>query len=183
MTGNTDLLKSKEDSYTEKVSHISSIILNLLGAMIPRNALNMSGFDRIVPFLTYERNLTELRIGVLMNIGFLPQDIADNPDLAHEHQNSRKEHEMIAMVTKNKDLKQSMFTKEGNVKDEQRFDINNLNMIDMANFSEFTNKDNMKNAILEVVNTEFTPLDRSNPHLYAVDLNGTQFPPYEKVSI
>lgn len=118
-----------------------------------------------------------------MNIGFLPQDIADNPDLAHEHQNSRKEHEMIAMVTKNKDLKQSMFTKEGNVKDEQRFDINNLNMIDMANFSEFTNKDNMKNAILEVVNTEFTPLDRSNPHLYAVDLNGTQFPPYEKVSI
>jgi hypothetical protein len=149
--------------------------------MIPRNALNMNGYDFIIPLLTYERNLTELRIGVLLNLGFYPADMAENPDRAHDHQRSRKEYEFLTVVTKNKDLQKGMFGKEGNVKDEQRFDINNLNLVDMANFSEFTNKDNMKNGILEVINQGFTPLDRSNPHLYAVDLNGTQFAPYHKV--
>ena len=143
----------------------------------------MNGVDYVIPFLTYERDLTENRVGVIVNSGFLPQSISDNPDLATVYQNSLQEFEIEGVVTKNKDLDKGFFGKDGNVNDEQRFDINTLNLRDIANFSGFRNKDNMKTALIERIDPEFTGLDRADPHHYAIDLNGTKTFPIPKVFI
>lgn len=141
----------------------------------------MRGIDYICPVVTHERFRENIRVGTMVNLGFLPPDLV-NPLIRAEEIDSTRYYEMVGMVTKNRDLDKSVLIKEGNANDEQRFGMKSFNLIDMANFSGLTNKDNLKNSLLERINVDATPLDRSNPQHYDIDLNATTLRPYAKVT-
>lgn len=151
------------------------------GAYIPNRALNADGFDHIVPFVTHERYLENVRVGVLVNMGFLPAEYR-HPDSRRQLVRGTNQHfDMVGMVTRNKNLQKNTFFKGGNVDDEQRFSLRNFNLTDMAAFSSLSNRQNVSKAVIERVDVGVTGLDESNPMEYNVDLNTTQGVPYGKV--
>ena len=140
----------------------------------------MEGYDFILPMVTHERFLKNVREGVLVNLGFLPAEFR-NPNTRLWMLNSQNYKSITGIVTKNRNLNKKLFFKEGNVNDEQRFSLKNFNLKNMADYSSLSNKENVSEALIERVDLGPTGLDENHPMQYNVDLNSTQTIPYGKV--
>ena len=140
----------------------------------------MEGYDFILPMVTHERFLKNVRQGVLVNMGFLPKEFR-NPNSRLWMLNSQNYQNVTGVVTKNKNLDKGLFFKQGNVNDEQRFSLQNFNLKNMADYSSLSNKDNVSEALIERVDYGVTGVDEKHPMEYNVDLNSTQSIPYRKV--
>ena len=143
----------------------------------------MQGYDYIIPVVTHDKYFEGKRTGAIVNMGFMPPEYLDQVTRVPMMLDT-SDKEIVGMVTKNDDLKKfSLFKTGGNVKDEQRYGIYNLNLYDIANFSTLSNSQNHKVALVERLDCDSTSFDKNDPMHYKCDLNGTFPIPFPKVSL
>ncbi len=91
-------------------------------------------------------------------------------------ENSYYKEDMIGVVNRGEHLPRNKILKKGNVQDEQRMDFNNLNLNEMAQASEFLEPEQTKQALVEIIDKDFSG-DFKNPLHFRRNLSGTfQFP-------
>lgn len=149
---------------------------------MPNRALNVPGYDFIVPFVTHERFLEKIRIGVLVNMGFLPEEFR-HPFMRKHMLASNSYLDIFGVVTKNRNLQKAHVFKQGNTEDEQRFSLKNFNLSDFAEFSSLSNKENVGEAVIEYISMDDSKMSENAVLEYNVDLNATQQIPFHKVEL
>lgn len=134
----------------------------------------------IVPAVTKENALEMIREGVLLNLGFMPPELK-NPRRVAFRYDSFNYYNVTGIVTRNPDLGKNTYFKRGDAVDEQRFFLTNLDLRKISRASDFVNWKNMDGALIELVDLDYTDLDRTDPALYNIDAGGAATAPYQKV--
>lgn len=148
-------------------------------AFIPRRLNNYHGFDAIVPCTTLEdQSLTDQK-GFLVNRGWVPHQDRD-PKHKIYFEDAFRTFEVVGMITRGEDLDKNIFFKRGNVEDEQRLSFNNLNLKEIGKLSGFSNKKAVRDAVVEMIDLDFTDLDERSPFHYARGMSAVHTPPYKK---
>ena len=148
-------------------------------AYIPRKIHGYEGFDYIVPCAVVEKDRLADQKGFLVNKGWIPHE---NKWLENKWrvENAYVPETVVGMLTKNEDIKKSIFSTQGNVEDEQRFSFNYLNLKELAKMTGFRNRKAAEVAIIEAVDTDFTKLDERSPYHYARGMGPEYDYPYKK---
>ena len=134
----------------------------------------------IVPAVTKENPLEMIREGVLLNLGYMPPELK-NPRRVAFRYDSFNYFPIVGMVTRNQDLGKNTYWKRGDAVDEQRFFLTNLDLRKISRASNFVNWKNMDGALIELVDLDYTGLDKTNPAVYNIDAGGAASAPYQKV--
>lgn len=138
------------------------------------------GYHLITPIVTDEdENFhPDTRKGILLNQGWCPLFTLPFQNMMHEWDSS-KPVEYTAFVSQGEDHRK-FFRQGGNIDCEQKFEMNEFYLPDMARATRFLNKDQVRVACLEKINLD-TPMNEKHPGTYdGKNMCNMKGYPYEK---
>ena len=124
-----------------------------------KNPQNVPGYDWILPVVTREPESADFdkREGILVNIGWIPAMFGYKMYRIH-YFDTLNYGDFVGVLTPQNNLKKGLFQKESNSWGPQHYEINELDLGDMARAPGFLNQNKTQHFVLEVCNLD-PPLD------------------------